>query len=66
MGLLHPLLSHAFLPAPAASGELATAAEYERLAARLAALPTSEAEDQALLYGGTVTGKGARLFMDSI
>lgn len=41
----------------AAGGEFATAAERERLAARLAALPTSEAEDQALLDGGTVTGE---------
>lgn len=48
-------------PAPAAptrpaGGELATAAEHDRLRARLRALPTSEEEDQALLDGGTVTG----------
>lgn len=53
---LHGCPSDALLPAHADGGELATAAEYERLAARLAALPTSEAEDQALLDGGTVTG----------
>lgn len=41
-------------PAPphaccAAGGALCTAAEFERLLARLGSLPTTEAEDQALL-----------------
>ena len=41
----------------AAGGEWATAEERERLAARLASLPTSEADDQALLDSGKVTGE---------
>ena len=41
----------------AAGGEWATAEEQERLAARLASLPTSEADDQALLDSGKVTGE---------
>ncbi len=56
---------HSSRSALAEGGELATASERERLAARLAALPTSEAEDQALLDGGTVTGKAAVFFSAS-
>ena len=38
--------------------------EYDRLAALLAAAPTSEAEDQALLDGGSVTGAPVCRFQD--
>ena len=37
-------------------GVYATRAEHDRLAARLAALPTTEEQDQALLDSGNITG----------
>lgn len=43
-------------PAEKKGSKYVSKKEYDRLAALLAAAPTSESEDQALLDGGSVTG----------
>lgn len=61
----HP--THSCLPPPAENkgSKYVNRAEYDRLAALLASVPTSEAEDQALLDGGSVTGTCAVVFSSS-